>query len=404
MKLHTLEIWTGRIGLQKKVDVVQTDSGRILHCIIADMQIPETAKARIYAIKPSKMEIYDDCVIDGNTVKVKLTTQMLAEVGFTFCQIEVNNDGETVTSFEFSLNVKRKLSSGGAIESKDEFTALENALNEVDELKKNGLKGDAATIDVSEVITGEPGAQAEVENVGSRSAALLKFTIPRGEPGPQGPPGQSGGIDNLAEAELEFDSEDALLPDEYTEFPLIESGSKMKTLATRITTMAKNIRYFAKLIGTTDISDMGDKTITGALAVLMQNKLSADDIINNLLSQATDKALSAAMGAQLQNAISELNTKISKIFVVVLSTSEAASIPANGSMQFTTKHTIPEGYVALGIAGVYHSGNQSYITIGKFYIGEAPYTTAGIVLHNSSAGAISCYAVARILCVKTDLY
>ena len=55
-----------------------------------------------------------------------------------------------------------------------------------------GPAGKAATISVSETVTGEPGTEAAVENVGTANAASLKFTIPRGEPGAQGPAGPAG--------------------------------------------------------------------------------------------------------------------------------------------------------------------------------------------------------------------
>lgn len=46
-----------------------------------------------------------------------------------------------------------------------------------------GTPGQAATIEVGETITGEPGTNASVENTGTSSAAVLKFTIPRGDAG-----------------------------------------------------------------------------------------------------------------------------------------------------------------------------------------------------------------------------
>jgi len=43
-----------------------------------------------------------------------------------------------------------------------------------------GDKGDAATADVHSTITGDAGTDAIVSNEGTTSAALFKFTIPRG--------------------------------------------------------------------------------------------------------------------------------------------------------------------------------------------------------------------------------
>ena len=60
---------------------------------------------------------------------------------------------------------------------------------------KDGEDGDpgvAATIRVSEVVTLEPGQPAAVENTGTEQAAVLKISIPRGQNGRDGDPGQAG--------------------------------------------------------------------------------------------------------------------------------------------------------------------------------------------------------------------
>ena len=50
----------------------------------------------------------------------------------------------------------------------------------------------ATKITVGSTSTGEPGTEANVVNSGTPSDAILDFTIPRGDPGEQGPPGPSG--------------------------------------------------------------------------------------------------------------------------------------------------------------------------------------------------------------------
>lgn len=49
-----------------------------------------------------------------------------------------------------------------------------------------GPAGPAATVEVAETITGAPGSDASVENLGTKNAALLRFTIPSGPAGPAG--------------------------------------------------------------------------------------------------------------------------------------------------------------------------------------------------------------------------
>lgn len=55
-----------------------------------------------------------------------------------------------------------------------------------------GPEGKAATIEVGQVTTGEPGSQVIIENVGTESEAVLNFTIPQGDKGEQGIQGDRG--------------------------------------------------------------------------------------------------------------------------------------------------------------------------------------------------------------------
>lgn len=132
MKTQIIEIKTGSTPINQIVEAVQGDSGRVLRCIISDMSIPAGSTARFYAVKPSGAEIYNDCAIDGQAVVLNMTTQMLAEVGTLNGQIEVTNSGKTVTSFSFCVNVIKNIKSNSAIESSNEFTALDNALKDAE--------------------------------------------------------------------------------------------------------------------------------------------------------------------------------------------------------------------------------------------------------------------------------
>ena len=117
---------------------------------------------------------------------------------------------------------------------------------------------------------------------------------------------------DTAENTVTFDSGDAETPTAWSSVPVIQSGEKHKSLFYKLSTMAKNVRYLWKLIGNNDISEIGDATVTGALAALMRDKLNATDVVDNLLSTDGNKALSAAMGKQLQGAVDELNTSYNK--------------------------------------------------------------------------------------------
>lgn len=160
MKTQIIEIKTGSTPINQIVEAVQGDSGRVLRCIISDMSIPAGSTARFYAVKPSGAEIYNDCAIDGQAVVLNMTTQMLAEVGTLNGQIEVTNSGKTVTSFSFCVNVIKNIKSNSAIESSNEFTALEEALRKAEEV-------------ADPLINFEEAAEREMLTTGERLSVLV---------------------------------------------------------------------------------------------------------------------------------------------------------------------------------------------------------------------------------------
>jgi hypothetical protein len=54
----------------------------------------------------------------------------------------------------------------------------------------------------------------------------------------------------------------------WTNVPALTSGETHKSLFAKMSQMFKNIRYLYKMLGTTDISSIGDGTVTNALSVL----------------------------------------------------------------------------------------------------------------------------------------
>lgn len=55
-----------------------------------------------------------------------------------------------------------------------------------------GLAGEAATVNIGQVITGAPGEPARVWNSGDTSRAVFNFAIPKGDTGAAGPAGPTG--------------------------------------------------------------------------------------------------------------------------------------------------------------------------------------------------------------------
>lgn len=183
MKEQKLYIEVGRSGLKKIIEAVQSDSGRELRCTVTDLIIPTSATARISAIKPSGATVYNICTISGNEIVVPLTNQLLAEAGNTHCQIEVTENKKTVTSFEFILKIQEKIL--GTIESTNEFTALETALDEAE--KAVAIAQNAAN--EAEVATNA--AQKTTETIQKKLEAG-EFKGEKGDPGATGPSGAKG--------------------------------------------------------------------------------------------------------------------------------------------------------------------------------------------------------------------
>ncbi len=189
----------------KKMDAQQGNIGRgVLVTLTAAGQVIELEgeMVALWAKKPDGTVSYLPCQVVDGKIKADFTDQMLAVTGSVSVELQMINGDDNITTPIFKVEVHRSNIDSSAVESQNEFTALQEAINsvntaleDVEELKKTGLKGDkgdqgeAATIQVGSVSAGEPGAAPEVNNSGTASAAVFDFVLPRGG---QGPPGKDG--------------------------------------------------------------------------------------------------------------------------------------------------------------------------------------------------------------------
>lgn len=79
------------------------------------------------------------------------------------------------------------------------------------------------------------------------------------------------GTDDTKDNVVSFTNNDTTNPTSWSDVSVLTSGEKHISIFTKISTMFKNIRYLYKLIGTTDISAIGNGTITGGLSTLNSN-------------------------------------------------------------------------------------------------------------------------------------
>lgn len=159
---------------------------------------PSDEAVQLYAKKTDGTISYIACSIVDGKIQALFTNQMLAVPGSLQVELQMISGDDEITTPIFILEVLSSNIDSGAIESQNEFTALQtyigkmqDELKNVDELKKTGLKGDpgeAATLQIGTVTASEPGSDPAVTNSGTEQNAILNFVLPRGEQGPIGPP------------------------------------------------------------------------------------------------------------------------------------------------------------------------------------------------------------------------
>ena len=152
-----------------------------------------------------------------------------------------------------------------------------------------GPQGDAASISVGNVSTGAAGSSASVTNRGTSSAAVLDFTIPKGEKGDAGTPGVSS-YASASEAGLVRAGDDVIV---NSSNGILSLNSNNITEPSEVTNLVSGDSY---------------RTILGKIKKFISTFSSNNFLINALTSSATDKALTANMGRALANNIATIET------------------------------------------------------------------------------------------------
>ena len=172
----------------------QGDSGRGIEITLTEngaVLIPTTEVINLYAKKPDKTISYLPCTVAGEKILCTFTNQMLSLAGNVKLELQIvfSGDGEAQATLKTpvcEINVCPSIVDNSAIESSNEFPALEDALAELAYYREHGLvgpPGEAATITVGDVEASVPGSTPQVTNSGTSQNAVLNFTLPRGEPG-----------------------------------------------------------------------------------------------------------------------------------------------------------------------------------------------------------------------------
>nr|DAM46747.1 MAG TPA: Baseplate component [Caudoviricetes sp.] len=161
---------------------------------------PTNEGVSFWAQKPDGKSSFLTATLNANNVQLDFTREMLAVAGNVQVEIRLTSGSGTektdISTPVFIVRVNPSNINDSAVESQNEFTALQEALasaqqalSEIAELKKTGLKGDqgeAATLKIGTVTASEPGSTPQVSNSGTKQEAVLDFVLPRGAQGPKG--------------------------------------------------------------------------------------------------------------------------------------------------------------------------------------------------------------------------
>lgn len=132
-------------------------------------------KVRINAINSKYNAIFNDLtIIDGKRgiAQLKLTTALLTP-GTTLYQLKITGSPGELKPKIMRLIVEARLNNDGAIEGSNEFTALENAMNEVDRLIKTGNETNKSLADNVKNATGlKLGLDSSIDNANASKRNL----------------------------------------------------------------------------------------------------------------------------------------------------------------------------------------------------------------------------------------
>lgn len=91
--------------------------------------IPDGVKVTANITKPDKKCVYNECNYSGSEVTIELKGQSLAAAGTAYCDIEIrtNDESQVITSATFAIEIEKSQKNDNAIESSNEFGALQEA-------------------------------------------------------------------------------------------------------------------------------------------------------------------------------------------------------------------------------------------------------------------------------------
>lgn len=113
------------------IDVVQYATKPNIIFIIDDYELEPGTSAFLYIEKPGGTKVYNACSVVDNYLMYSPTTQSFSVPGISICQLELVEANGTALSFPIIAYVAKNIIDTSAVESQNEFTVLQQALQTV---------------------------------------------------------------------------------------------------------------------------------------------------------------------------------------------------------------------------------------------------------------------------------
>lgn len=272
------------------------------------------ASCRLFAKKPDDTSIYIDGAIVDNTIEITFTQQMCTAEGIVEADIQVIQGGRTIYSPSIIIQVEDTAYDESAVESTDEWTALENMTGDIITLKSNvqTLNVKAETLENGKVDkeTGKGLSTNDYTDAEKSTLAALHAAMP----------GVQQNIAQLQSGKVDKVTGKGLSTNDYTDF-------EKSTLANIHATMPEVLQNIASLQGgmasaRSDITSLQSDmtTATGDISDLQEDMIDAQGYISDLQDDMTSA----------QGDISDLQSdKVDKVEGKGLSTNDYTTTEKN---------------------------------------------------------------------------
>lgn len=141
------------------VDITLTDCGAVVVPAASDV-------CNLYCKKLDGTVSYLSGTVNGSAVRVDFTNTLLADAGVVECELEVTSGADTVSTPVFRMVVLPSNYDQSAIESQDEFTALETALQTVSQYDARIEALETTDTETQLFIANKPGVTVNACKVG----------------------------------------------------------------------------------------------------------------------------------------------------------------------------------------------------------------------------------------------